>query len=230
MAIFPLTQLALRAMGRPALPRGHPMSGLAMQVAFVVPLTLPIVGAVALFRLEWFYPAFMVALGAHYLPFVFLRGMWQYAVLAGALVLAGLALALYVLGGWLTGVVLLAFAFVGRSALLRDGAWSRARPSGGRRARRVERPAVDVMASCRYVGRMDASHKRATVYFDPELHRALRLKAAETERSVSDLVNEAVRLSLSEDATDLLAIEERRAEPEVDFETVVKDLRRRGQL
>jgi hypothetical protein len=77
---------------------------------------------------------------------------------------------------------------------------------------------------------MDASHKRATVYFDPELHRALRLKAAETERSVSDLVNEAVRLSLAEDATDLLAIEERRAEPEMDFETVVKDLRRRGRL
>ena len=77
---------------------------------------------------------------------------------------------------------------------------------------------------------MDVPHKRATVYFDPELHRALRLKAAETERSVSDLVNEAVRLSLAEDATDLLAIEERRAEPEIDFETVVKDLRRRGRL
>lgn len=77
---------------------------------------------------------------------------------------------------------------------------------------------------------MDGSHKRATVYFDPELHRALRLKAAETERSVSDLVNEAVRSSLAEDATDLLAIEERRAEPEIDFETVVKDLRRRGRL
>jgi len=77
---------------------------------------------------------------------------------------------------------------------------------------------------------MDAPHKRATVYFDPELHRALRLKAAETERSVSDLVNEAVRLSLSEDATDLLAIEERRAEPEIDFEVFVKDLRRRGRL
>ena len=77
---------------------------------------------------------------------------------------------------------------------------------------------------------MDARHKRATVYFDPELHRALRLKAAETERSVSDLVNEAVRLSLAEEATDLLAIEERQAEPEIGFETVVKDLRRRGRL
>jgi plasmid stability protein len=77
---------------------------------------------------------------------------------------------------------------------------------------------------------MDASHKRATVYFDPELHRALRLKAAETERSVSDLVNEAVRLSLAEDATDLLAIEERLAEPEMDFESFVKALRQRGRL
>ncbi len=128
VAIFPLTQLALRAMGRPAaLPRGHPMNGLAMQVAFVLPLTLPIVGAAALYRLEWFYPAFMVALGAHYLPFTFLYGMWQFAVLAGALVVGGLVLALYVpgafaLGGWLTGALLLAFAFVGRSAALRKGA------------------------------------------------------------------------------------------------------------
>jgi hypothetical protein len=115
-------------MGRPAaLPRAHPMNGLAMQVAFVLPLTLPIVGAAALYRLEWFYPAFMVALGAHYLPFVFLYGMWQYAVLAGALVLAGLTLALYLpggfaLGGWLTGALLLAFAFVGRSVARRHGA------------------------------------------------------------------------------------------------------------
>jgi len=76
---------------------------------------------------------------------------------------------------------------------------------------------------------MGVPHKRATVFFDPELHRALRLKAAETERSVSDLVNEAVRLSLAEDATDLLATYERRAEPGIDFETVVKDLRRRGR-
>lgn len=127
-AIFPLTQLALRAMGRPAsLPRGHPMNGLAMQAAFVLPLTLPLVGAAALYRLEWFYPAFMVALGAHYLPFAFLYGMPQFAGLAGALVLGGLALALYLppsfaLGGWLTAAVLVAFAFVGRATALRDGA------------------------------------------------------------------------------------------------------------
>lgn len=77
---------------------------------------------------------------------------------------------------------------------------------------------------------MDAAHKRATVYFDPDLHRALRHKAAATDRSVSDLVNEAVRASLAEDASDLLAFEERRDEPELSFEAVVKDLRRRGRL
>ena len=52
---------------------------------------------------------------------------------------------------------------------------------------------------------MSTNPKRATVYFDPELHRALRVKAAETERSMSDLVNEAVQLSLAEDAEDLAA-------------------------
>lgn len=77
---------------------------------------------------------------------------------------------------------------------------------------------------------MSTAQKRATVYFDAELHRALRLKAAETERSMSDLVNEAVKLTLSEDAEDLAAFEERAAEPNLPFEDVVKDLRRRGKI
>lgn len=77
---------------------------------------------------------------------------------------------------------------------------------------------------------MDGSQKRATVYFDPNLHRALRLKAAATDRSMSDLVNEAVRSSLAEDADDLLAFEQRADEPEVSFETVVKELKRSGKL
>ena len=55
--------------------------------------------------------------------------------------------------------------------------------------------------------------KRATVYFDPELHRALRLKALETDRSLSELVNEAVKLSFAEDAEDLAAFEEQAQEP-----------------
>ena len=77
---------------------------------------------------------------------------------------------------------------------------------------------------------MEASQKRATVYFDPALHRALRLKAAETDRSLSDLVNEAVKLSLAEDAEDLAAFDERAAEPDLPFESVVKELRRSGKI
>ena len=77
---------------------------------------------------------------------------------------------------------------------------------------------------------MSTVTKRATVYFDPDLHRALRVKAAETDRSMSDLVNEAVMLSLAEDAEDLAAFEERAAEPNLLFEDVVKDLRRRGKI
>jgi len=72
--------------------------------------------------------------------------------------------------------------------------------------------------------------KRATVYLDAGIHRALRLKAAETDRTVSDLVNEAVRRSLAEDAEDLDAFEARLAEPDLPFEAVVKDLRKRGRL
>ena len=77
---------------------------------------------------------------------------------------------------------------------------------------------------------MSTTPKRATVYFDPELHRALRLKAAETERSMSDLVNEAVQLSLAEDAEDLAAFEDRVNEPSYSYADVVKDLKRRGKI
>ncbi|MGV8039089.1 MAG: CopG family transcriptional regulator [Thermoanaerobaculaceae bacterium] len=72
--------------------------------------------------------------------------------------------------------------------------------------------------------------KRATVYFDPLVHRALRLKAAACERSISDLVNDAVKLALSEDAEDLAAFDERATEPALDFEGFVKSLRARGRL
>lgn len=77
---------------------------------------------------------------------------------------------------------------------------------------------------------MATSQKRATVYFDPALHRALRVKAAETDRSLSDLVNEAVKLSLLEDAEDLAAFEERAGERSLAFEDVVRDLRRSGSI
>ena len=77
---------------------------------------------------------------------------------------------------------------------------------------------------------MTSPQKRATIYMDTELHRALRFKAAETDRSISDLVNEAVRLSLAEDLEDLAIIRERAGEPDLSFEAVVNDLKRRGKL
>jgi hypothetical protein len=72
--------------------------------------------------------------------------------------------------------------------------------------------------------------KRATIYFDPAVHKALRLKAAETDQSVSELVNLAVRRSLAEDADDLQAFRDRADEPTMKFEDFVRDLTKRGQL
>ena len=118
MMIFPVTTLSLRLSGRPAaLPAGHPMNALAMQIAFTVPLGLLVAVAAAGYRVEWFFPAAMVIVGAHYLPFVFLYGLPLFGVLAGVLTFAGVALALwgpdgFSLGGWLTGAVLVGFAFL----------------------------------------------------------------------------------------------------------------------
>lgn len=120
--IFPLTQLSLRLSGRPAaLAKGHPMNQLATQVAFTLPLNLPLVAAATAYHLNWFYPAFMIALGAHYLPFVFLYGMPQFAVLAGVLLSAGVLIglhgaAMFSIGGWVTAVTLLLFALLAQHA------------------------------------------------------------------------------------------------------------------
>jgi hypothetical protein len=72
--------------------------------------------------------------------------------------------------------------------------------------------------------------KRATVYFDESLHKALRLKAAETDQSISDLVNAAVRANLREDGEDLASFRERASEPTMAFEEFTRDLKRRGKL
>ena len=77
---------------------------------------------------------------------------------------------------------------------------------------------------------MTTATKRATVYLDSQIHRALRLKSAETEKSISELVNDAVKVSLFEDADDLAMFEARSSEPNLRFEDVVKDLRKRGKL
>ncbi|MHC5065991.1 MAG: DUF7010 family protein [Planctomycetota bacterium] len=121
MFIFPLTQLCLRLMGRQhALSKGNPLNGLGMQIAFTLPLTLPVVGAAALYRLEWFYPAFMIVLGAHYLPFTFLYGMRMYIPLAGLLIASGVALGMYLpnpfpAGAWVTSLQLMVFALIARA-------------------------------------------------------------------------------------------------------------------
>ena len=72
--------------------------------------------------------------------------------------------------------------------------------------------------------------KRATIYFEPELHKALRLRAAANERSISELVNEAVRVSLAEDAADLSAFERRKREKSQSFDSFVQGMKRRGLL
>jgi hypothetical protein len=77
---------------------------------------------------------------------------------------------------------------------------------------------------------MGIASKRATVYLEPELHKALRLKAVETSRSVSDLVNEAIRQSLAEDAEDIATFEERVGEPLISYDEMVKRLRKDGRI
>ncbi len=72
--------------------------------------------------------------------------------------------------------------------------------------------------------------RRVTIYFEPEVHRALKLKAASSDRSMSEMVNDAVRAALAEDADDLGAFEERAKKPERAFESFVKSLRRRGKI
>jgi hypothetical protein len=77
---------------------------------------------------------------------------------------------------------------------------------------------------------MTMQAKRATVYLDPDLHKALRLKAVETSRSISELVNNAVKEALAEDAEDLAAFEERAGEPLISYDEMVKRLKKDGRI
>ena len=122
--IFPLTLAALRLSGRrPGLPPGHPMNALGTQVALVLPLGLPVALGAALARPEWLYPAVTILLGAHYLPFAFLYGMRMFVALSGILVGGGFWMAMTadpdrpVLAGWVTGIVLVVFAVLGRASV-----------------------------------------------------------------------------------------------------------------
>jgi hypothetical protein len=114
MLIFPLTLLVLTLLRRPtAVSRGNPLNALAMQVAFTVPAAIPLVLAATQARAAWFYPGFMIVVGAHYLPFMALYGLRQFAVLAVVLVAGGWLLPViapnaFALGGWIGGGVLVA--------------------------------------------------------------------------------------------------------------------------
>ncbi len=77
---------------------------------------------------------------------------------------------------------------------------------------------------------MAALNKRATVYFDPEIHRALKIKAATTSQSISEIIDAAIRFELYEDEEDLRTFEERKNEPSRAFEDVLKDLKRNGKI
>lgn len=77
---------------------------------------------------------------------------------------------------------------------------------------------------------MSAQVKRATIYFDQDLHKALKMKALETSRSITDLVNQAVKEALSEDAEDIFAYEERKDEPLISYDQMVKKLRKDGRI
>jgi len=77
---------------------------------------------------------------------------------------------------------------------------------------------------------MATQTKRATIYFDPELHKALKIKALETSRSITDLVNQAVRASFSEDAEDIFAYEERKDEKVISYDQMLKKLRKDGRI
>jgi hypothetical protein len=77
---------------------------------------------------------------------------------------------------------------------------------------------------------MATQAKRATIYFDPDLHKALKLKAVETSRSITDLVNAAVREALSEDAEDIIAFENRQDEPLISYDQMIKKLKKNGSI
>lgn len=118
-AIYPATSIVLRILGKPAaLSAANPFRFLAIQVAFVLPLSMPLLVPVVAHRIEWFYPAMTILLGAHYLPFATLYGMRSFLLLAGALIVSGVVIAIYwphgfALGGWVTSVLLLLLAVIG---------------------------------------------------------------------------------------------------------------------
>ncbi|WP_027107847.1 DUF7010 family protein [Lacticigenium naphthae] len=126
MSIFPLTQLILFMIGRkPKVNKDNGLWPLGAQIAFIVPINFLLVGGISIYRPMWFFPAAMIVVGSHYLPFMTLYGMKIFGVLATLLISLGTYLALYgpqifSLGGWITGILLIIFAFIGKYSVLQE--------------------------------------------------------------------------------------------------------------
>ncbi len=126
MLIFPLTQGLNRLIGAPAkVSSSNSLWDLGTQIAFTVPINFLLVGAATLYQETWFFPAAMIVVGAHYLPFITLYGMKLFGILAAVLILSGTGLAIYgpsifSLGGWIGGFLLISFAFADRWVILQE--------------------------------------------------------------------------------------------------------------
>ena len=126
--IFPLTQMLLRLLGhRATVSRENLFNSLGMQVAFVLPFSMLLLVPVGFYKLNWFFPALMILLGAHYLPFATLYGMRMFLLLAAILLVMGVLIAhwfsgTFSLGAWLGGLTLFAFAWIGRFIAIGEAA------------------------------------------------------------------------------------------------------------
>jgi hypothetical protein len=124
--IFPLTQMLLRLSGgRASLSKENPFNSLGMQVALVLPFSMLLLVPVASYNLKWFFPALMILLGAHYLPFATLYGMQMFLVLAAILIAEGYLISQFFsgtfsLGAWVGGITLFVFAWIGRSIAISE--------------------------------------------------------------------------------------------------------------
>ena len=123
--IFPITELLVRFGRAPALSKTNELKGLGMQIAFVLPTSMLLLFPVTRYSVYLFYPAMMVLVGAHYIPFVFLYGMRIYAGLAALLAGGGVFFALsfrqqFSVGAWFTATVLLLFALLARTIVEKE--------------------------------------------------------------------------------------------------------------
>jgi len=114
--IYPVTTVVCRILGSPgAIPSTNPLRQVGVAIPIVGPLMIPLVGAAALYDIRWFFPAFMIAIGAHYLPFAFLYGMREFWYIGGSMWAGGLVVGIWfpnlaVAGAWGTGLLLVLFS------------------------------------------------------------------------------------------------------------------------